>query len=62
MLLAPSLVLFVIFAVNVAIGATTGMTFLGDIGEMSVLFAASAVFVVAILKREADLKNGEGGK
>ena len=57
-----SLLLFAVFATNVAVGAATGATFLGDIGEMLVLFAASAVFVVAILKKEADHKKGDGGE
>lgn len=61
MALPLSLLLFIIFAVNVALGATYGSAFLGDVGEMLVLLAASAVFVVAILKKEADRKNEEDG-
>ena len=61
MFLLLSLLLFVAFASNVAIGAATGTPIIGDIGEMLVLFSASAVFVVAILKKEADRKNGDGG-
>lgn len=49
-------ILFVIFAANVVIGATTGARFLDDLGEMLVLFAASIAFVAAILRREANTK------
>ncbi|MCR9115011.1 MAG: hypothetical protein NXH84_17155 [Rhodobacteraceae bacterium] len=62
MALGLSLILFIIFTVNVAYGAATGAPVLGDVGEMLVLFAAAAAFVVAILKKEADRENGEGGK
>jgi hypothetical protein len=51
--------LFVLFAVNVVMGSFAGSSFLGDVGEMLVLFAASILFVVAILKREADAKAAE---
>jgi hypothetical protein len=61
MFLAASLILFVIFFVNVSLGAASSTPFLGDIGEMLLLFAASATFVVAILKKEADRKNHDGG-
>ena len=56
-----STLLFLIFAVNVFLGATNGKPFMGDVGEMMVLFAASAVFVVAILKKEADRDEKNGG-
>ena len=58
--LAASLILFSIFFVNVALGAASSTPFLGDVGEMLVLFAASAMFVVAILKKEADRRNKDG--
>ena len=61
MSLAISLLLFLIYAVNVVMGAYTAAPFMGDVGEMMVLFAASAVFVVAILKKEADHKEKDGG-
>lgn len=61
MSLAISLLLFLIYAVNVVMGAYTGDQFMGDVGEMLVLFAASAVFVVAILKKEADHREKNGG-
>ncbi len=61
MYLAISLILFVVFATNVAIGASTGAPLFGDVAEMLVLFAATVVFVVAILKKEADRENKKGG-
>ncbi|MEM7547612.1 MAG: hypothetical protein AAF367_18965 [Pseudomonadota bacterium] len=54
MFLLSSLILFAVFFLNVALGAFADNAFLGDVGEMLVLFFASAVFVVAILKKEAD--------
>ena len=57
-----SIGLFLIFGTNVVMGAASGSPFLGDVGEMLVLFAASAVFVVAILKKEADRKDENGGQ
>ncbi|MFA3919794.1 hypothetical protein [Ruegeria hyattellae] len=60
MYLAASIVVFVIYFANVALGAFAGSAFLGDVGEMLVLFAASILFVVAILKREAD-RNAKDG-
>ena len=56
MFLIASAVVFVVFFSNVALGAFADSAFLGDIGEMLVLFFASLLFVVAILKREADHK------
>ncbi|GAA6207081.1 hypothetical protein NBRC116601_03740 [Cognatishimia sp. WU-CL00825] len=58
MALIGSVLLFVFFTVNVAIGAFGGNAPLGDVGEMLVLLAASTVFVAAILKKEAD-RNSE---
>ncbi len=54
MFLAASIIVFAIYFANVAMGAFAGNAFLGDVGEMLVLFAASILFVVAILKKEAD--------
>jgi len=54
MFLAASLAIFLLYFSNVALGAFAGSAFLGDVGEMLVLFAASILFVVAIIKREAD--------
>lgn len=60
MFLAASVVVFAVYFANVALGAFTGSAILSDVGEMLVLFAASILFVVAILKKEADRKNKNG--
>jgi hypothetical protein len=60
MFLAASVAVFIVYFTNVALGALAGRAFLGDVGEMLALFAASILFVVAILKREADRKNNNG--
>ncbi len=44
---------FALFTVNVGFGSFAGASFLGDVGEMLVLFAASIAFVVAVLNKEA---------
>lgn len=49
--------LFAVFTLNVGLGSLTGSTFLSDIHEMLVLFAAAILFVVAIIKREAATKD-----
>lgn len=54
MFLFGSFVVFAVFFVNVALGAFADAAFLGDVGEMLVLLSASILFVVAILKKEAD--------
>ncbi|RLK11120.1 hypothetical protein [Ruegeria conchae] len=60
MFLWAAAAVFIVFFANVALGAFGGGAFLGDVGEMLVLFAASILFVVAILKQEADHKNKNG--
>ncbi|WP_170420141.1 hypothetical protein [Ruegeria arenilitoris] len=60
MFLAASAIVFVVYFANVALGAFAGRAFLGDVGEMLVLFAASILFVVAILKKEAE-RDENGG-
>ncbi len=60
MFLAASAIVFALYFANVALGAFGGNAVLGDVGEMLVLFAASILFVVAILKAEADRKNKNG--
>ena len=60
MFLFAFIIVFVIYFANVAMGAFAGSAFLGDVGEMLVLFAASILFVVAILQKEADRKNKKG--
>lgn len=61
MFLAASVIVFGIYFVNVAMGAFGGGVFLGDVGEMLVLFAAAILFVVAILQKEAARKDKDGG-
>ena len=53
MFLIGSFIVFCLFFLNVALGAFAQAAFLGDVGEMLVLFCASVLFVVAILKKEA---------
>lgn len=60
MFLTASLIVFVIYFANVALGAFAASAFLGDVGEMLVLFAASILFVVAILQKEADRNKKNG--
>lgn len=57
MLFTTAVAVFAVFFANVALGAFGNGGFLNDVGEMLVLFAASVLFVAAILKREADQKN-----
>lgn len=60
MFLVASAIVFAVYFSNVVMGAFGGNAFLGDVSEMLVLFAATILFVVAILKREAarNSKNG----
>ncbi len=60
MFLAGSVIVFAIYFGNVALGAFAGLAFLGDVGEMLVLFGATILFVVAILQKEADRKDKNG--
>lgn len=60
MFLFAAVAVFAVFFANVALGAFGGGGFLSDVGEMLVLFAASVLFVAAILKREADHKKKSG--
>ena len=53
MIFAASSVLFVIFLINVALGAFADAAFMGDVSEMIVLFLTSVTFVAGILKAEA---------
>lgn len=53
MFLAASIVVFALFFANVALGAFADAAVFGDVGEMVILFAASILFVVAILQSEA---------
>lgn len=60
MFLIASFIVFAAFFANVAMGAFADAAILGDVGEMLVLFAATILFVVAILQKEADRKNKNG--
>lgn len=57
MFLIAALALFAAFLANVLLGATGGVRLLGDVGEMVLLFSASVLFVIAILRREAAEKD-----
>lgn len=61
MFLFAAAAFFAVLAVNVGIGSMGGQVFLGDVGEMLVLFAASICFVVAILQKEAARDEKDGG-
>lgn len=54
MFLLGAVIVFTVFFSNVALGAFADAAFLGDVGEMLVLSCATALFVVAILRKEAD--------
>lgn len=45
-------ILFAVFFLNVILGAARIGAFLGDVGEMLVMFGACVVFVIAILGHE----------
>ncbi|MEJ6387897.1 hypothetical protein [Gymnodinialimonas ulvae] len=49
-------VLLALFVGNVALGSTSNSAILGNVGEMLLLLSASIVFVIGILKKEADAK------
>lgn len=54
--LIGAIVLLVIFAVNVGLGSTSNSAFLNDVEEMLLLASVAVLFVIAILKKEADAK------
>lgn len=56
MALWGALLVFSVFALNVVLGSAGRVAFLGDVGEMLTLAAASILFVMAILKREAEAR------
>ena len=62
MILFASLIVFLAYFANVAAGAFLDRVVLGDVGEMVVLFTASVLFVIAILKKEADRDQNNGRK
>ncbi len=54
MFLIGAVIVFLAFFLNVALGSFADAALLGDVGEMLVLSCASILFVVAILRKEAD--------
>ena len=52
MMLAIAAVLFAVFVVDVVMGALADASYLNDVQEMLMLFAASIAFVAAIIRRE----------
>ena len=62
MFLVGAFIVFAVFFSNVALGAFADAAFLGDVGEMLVLSCAAILFVVAILKKEADRSRNEDSK
>ncbi|TRD19737.1 hypothetical protein [Palleronia caenipelagi] len=56
MALILSGILFAVFVGDVVIGATSGSSYLSDVQQMLVLFAASIAFTVAILRAEGKAK------
>jgi len=51
-----SALLFVVFFANILLGAFSTGAFLSDVGEAVVLFAATIVFVAAMLAAETKAK------
>ncbi len=51
--LIASLICFIIYFTNVAIGAAGTAPFFGDVMEMLTLFVSAVLFVVGVLDREA---------
>ena len=62
MFLIGAIIVFSAFFLNVALGAFADAAVLGDVGEMLVLFCASVLFVVAILRKEADRSENDGSQ
>ena len=62
MFLIGAVIVFLAFFLNVALGAFANAAILGDVGEMLVLSCASVLFVVAILRKEADRSKNEDSK
>ena len=58
--LLGALILFGIFAANVAFGAASNAAFLSDVGEMLVLGGTAILFVIAVLQKEAAAKKARG--
>lgn len=62
MFLIGAFIVFLAFFLNVALGAFADAAILGDVGEMVVLSCASVLFVVAILKKEADRSKNDDSR
>ena len=62
MFLIGAFVVFLVFFLNVALGAFADAAVLGDIGEMLVLSFAAGLFVVAVLRKEADRSKNDDSK
>jgi hypothetical protein len=62
MFLIGAVIVFSAFFLNVALGAFADAAVLGDVGEMLVLSCASVLFVVAILRKEADRSKNDGSR
>lgn len=62
MFLIGAFIVFSAFFLNVALGAFADAAVLGDVGEMLVLSCASVLFVVAILRKEADRTKSDDSK
>lgn len=52
-----AVVLFILYFLNVSLGAFRTAAFLGDVSEMLLLSVSVLFFVVAILKQEKTAKN-----
>jgi hypothetical protein len=62
MFLIGAFIVFLAFFLNVALGAFADAAVLGDVGEMLVLSCASVLFVVAILRKEADRSKNDDSR
>jgi hypothetical protein len=60
-ILIASAIVFTLYFADVSLGAFTGSAVLGDVGEMLLLFFATILFVVAIVKKEAE-RDSKAGK
>lgn len=54
--LIGAILLFSVFTVNVGLGSMADAAFLNDIGEMLVLIGVAVLFVITIIKKEADAR------
>lgn len=62
MFLIGAIIVFSAFFLNVALGAFADAAVLGDVGEMLVLSCAAVLFVVAILRKEADRSKSDDSR